>query len=65
MVSDGVPTAQDSRGELYGLQGPARRLRDTTSAHHLPAPVITDLREHVGGDLADDAAVLALRWHPQ
>lgn len=65
VVSDGVPTARDGRGEIYGLQRPARRLRDTTSPHHLPAQVITELRAHVGGDLADDATVLALRWHPR
>lgn len=63
LLSDGAPTAADPHGTPYGLEYIAERLRHSTRPRDLPPSLITDLRAHTRGDLADDATAMVLEWH--
>ncbi len=63
LLSDGVVTARDPAGQVYGIEGVAHRLAHTSAARELPSWLITDVRRHAGGDLDDDATALMLEWY--
>ena len=62
LYTDGVTEARNRRGQFYPLEDRAGLLRNPDPAHALDA-LRRDLVTHTGGPLADDAAMLLLRYH--
>lgn len=63
LLSDGMVTARDPAGYVYGIEGVAHRLAHTGALRDLPSWLIADVRAHAGGDLDDDATALVLEWY--
>lgn len=66
LASDGAATATDAAGVPYGLDGLARLFdAGRPNLPDLPRQLISALRAHAGGDLAEDATVVVCDWLPR